>query len=143
MNIIKAFLFVAISGFSAQLFAQDLQVEGTISITQSPIEYKNWKTRKLVMQLAREKNNVLKYSLLQPAAVIGTVFFALATLVYAASIFNGNDDRHDAKNFVNSIKNMLELMKAPFTLQYKKNKSYDAIEDIREELAERESIEVW
>lgn len=140
MNIFKAMICVIMIVCAAKSYAQDVQLEGTVTLSSGPVEYKDWKTRKLVMQLAREKNNVLKYSLLQPAAVIGMVFFALATVVYAASILNGNNDRHDSKDLVKSIKNMIELTKAPFTLQYKKNKSYDAIEDITEELASRDQV---
>lgn len=140
MNYILRLLLIAatISGV-AQSYAQDVQVQGTIEIANSPIDYKVWKMRKLAMQLAREKNNVVIYSLLQPAAVFGSVFFSIATVVYIAAILTGNGDRHAGKDLVKSIKNMLELIKAPFTLQYKKNKSRDAIEEIQEEFERRET----
>lgn len=140
MNYILRLLLVAasITGF-AQSVAQDVQVQGTIEISNTPVDYKVWKMRKLAMQLIREKNNVVIYSLLQPAAVFGSVFFSIATVFYIAAIVTGNGDKHAGRDLVKSIKNMIELIKAPFTLQYNKNKSQDAIEEIHEEFERREA----
>lgn len=138
--LLKVLLVISSIGFGAQVSAQEVQIHGTIEISHAPFEYKNWKMRKLLMQLAREKNNVLKYSLLQPAAVIGSVFFSIATVFYAAAILSGKGNRHSVKDLVKSISNMIELIKAPFNLQYWKNQSCDAIEEINEEFARRELI---
>lgn len=135
--ILRLLLIVAGISGCAKIAADDVQVQGTIQIISAPTDYKEWKMRKLLMQLAREKNNVTICSLLQPAAVFGSVFFSIATVCYIASIVTGGGNRHSGKDLVESIKNMIELIKAPFTLQYKKNKSRDAIEEIDEVIEKR------
>lgn len=142
MNFFSKLALVVLASIclKTQIKAEEIQIQGTIEVSNAPADYKQWKMRKLLMQLQREENNVKICSLLQPAAVFGSVFFSIATVCYIASILTGGGDRHSGKDLVNSIKNMIELIKAPFTLQYKKNKAHDAIEDINEEIATRESV---
>ncbi len=128
MNLLKKTVFaIALSFFSAPMLAEEIKIEATINIAPDIVDYSLWKTKRIEMQLQREHNTLLSSSLLQPAAVLGSVFFSAAAILYTIAIFSGNGNRDDAKDLVKSIEALIHLVKAPFTLQYEKNKARDRI----------------
>ncbi len=140
----KRFLILVLvfSFFNSCMLAQDAQIQGTVHICNQKPDYTKWKLKRIHMQLQREHNNVTICSLLQPSAVIGSVVFGTMAVALAVSVFSGNGARNDAKDLVKSIQNFIELVKAPFTLQYEKNKANDRIAELDEERVKRESIQI-
>lgn len=138
MNIFtKAVFALALSFLGAPLLAEEIKIEATVNISPDFVDYSMWKTKRIEMQLQREHNTLLSSSLLQPASVLGSVFFSAAAILYTIAIFSGNGNRDDAKDLVKSIEALIHLVKAPFTLQYEKNKARDRIARMIDHLAVR------
>ncbi len=118
------------------LAGQEKQAHGTIVITTTPTNYTTWKLKRAIMQLKREHNSVAINSLLQPAAALGSVFFSTAVVILTIGVLSGGG-RDTMKDLIHSIDAVISLIKAPFTLQYEKNKALDRIAELNEELAKR------
>jgi hypothetical protein len=134
-----SFFFSLLIASAAYVPAQEAQMQGTILITTTPPDYGTWKLKRINMQLNREHNSATISSLLQPAAVLGSVLFGSMAILLAVSVFSGGGTRDAGKDLVNSIDLFIRLVKAPFTLQYEKNKACDRIAELHEELARRGS----
>ncbi len=144
MNTVIKFSFffsLLIPGFCS-IKAEEVPLQGTIVITTTPPDYTKWKAKRIFMQLIRENNTVTISSLLQPAAVIGSILCATCGALFLIRAVHGQSDRENVRDIFRTIELLIDLIKAPFTLQYEKNKARDRIAELSEELAKRKPTEI-